>query len=318
LFTVLTSRVWLRLAASLLRVYQRSGLARLARGLGLIARLPERLRALEALAPQPRPRLELAAHTPAQPPRRRRVGVLLGCVQRELFSNLNAATVRVLAAEGCEVVAPAAQGCCGALLLHAGEEARAQAHARRMIDVFEHEPLDAIVVNAAGCGSNLKQYGHLLRDDPAYRERARDFADRCRDVSEFLQELGLRSPLHPLPLRVAMHDACHLRHAQGIHEQPRALLRAVPALSLSELPEPSLCCGSAGIYNLVQPAAAGELADRKAEHIAAAAPDVVATGNIGCILQLSAALRRAGQPTRVVHTLELLDAAIRGAPLPEE
>jgi glycolate oxidase iron-sulfur subunit len=209
-------------------------------------------------------------------------------------------------------VAPRDQPCCGALMTHAGEEAGAIALAKRMIDVFESANVGAVVINAAGCGSAMKEYGRLLRDDPAYAARAEAFAARCRDVTELLAGDETRAPRHPLPMRVAYHDACHLQHAQGIRAQPRTLLAQIPGLEVLEIPEAALCCGSAGVYNLVQPEAAAELGDRKARHIAALEPDVVATGNPGCLIQLQSSLERAGRPVRVVHTIQLLDASIRG------
>ncbi len=172
-----------------------------------------------------------------------------------------------------------------------------------------------MIVNAAGCGSNVKEYGHLLRDDPQYAGRAKAFAAKCRDVCEFLTELEPRATRHSLRLRVAYHDACHLQHAQGIRAQPRKLLRVIPELQLLEIPEDAICCGSAGIYNLVQPEAATQLGDRKAGHVAALEPDVVVSGNPGCLLQLQSALARAGRKLPVRHTVELLDASIRGASL---
>jgi glycolate oxidase iron-sulfur subunit len=233
-------------------------------------------------------------------------------VQREFFPQVNAATARVLAAEGCEVVAPQAQPCCGALLVHAGEEEAALELARRTIEAFEHANVDVIVTNAAGCGSNVKEYGHLLRDDPDYAERAKAFAAKCKDVSEVLAELEPRAERHALKLRVAFHDSCHLQHAQGVRSQPRALLSGVPGLELAEIPEAAICCGSAGIFNLVQPDAANALGDRKAQLIASLKTDVVATGNPGCILQMQSALARHDQKIPVVHTIQILDASIRG------
>jgi len=233
-------------------------------------------------------------------------------VQREFFPQVNAATARVLAAEGCEVVAPPGQPCCGALLVHAGEEAAALELAKKMIDAFERSNVDTIVTNAAGCGSNVKEYGHLLRDDPEYAERARQFAAKCKDVSEVLADLEPRAARHPLKLRVAFHDSCHLQHAQGVRSQPRALLSNIPELELAEISESAICCGSAGIYNLVQPDAANALGDRKAQLIAPLNADVVATGNPGCLLQLQSSLARLGKSTSVVHTIQLLDASIRG------
>jgi glycolate oxidase iron-sulfur subunit len=243
------------------------------------------------------------------------VGLLLGCVQRVFFPRVNAATARVLAAEGCEVWAPGAQPCCGALLVHAGEEERALQLARQMIDAFEKAQVEAVIINAAGCGSSVKEYGHLLRDDSKYAQRAKAFSAKCRDVSEFLAELEPRATRHPLGLRVAYHDACHLQHAQGIRTQPRKLLSGIPQLKLLEIPEGAICCGSAGIYNLVQPDAAAELGDRKAAHVAALEPDMVVSANPGCMLQLQSALARAGRKLPIRHSIELLDASIRGVPL---
>jgi glycolate oxidase iron-sulfur subunit len=197
-------------------------------------------------------------------------------------------------------------------MVHAGEEAPALALARRVIDVFERDPVDIIITNAGGCGSNVREYGYQLRDDPQYAERAARFSAKCKDIAEFLEELRPRATRKPLRLRVAYHDSCHLQHAQRVRTQPRAQLSAIPGVETLDLPEATLCCGSAGIYNLVQPKTADELADRKAQHIAAARPDVVATGNVGCMLQIAAALERKGQKTPVLHTIQLIDASIRG------
>ena len=197
-------------------------------------------------------------------------------------------------------------------MVHAGEEIPALDLARRMIDTFERADVDVIVTNAGGCGSNVREYGYQLRDDPKYADRAAAFSAKCKDVAEFLQELGPRSERRPLKMRVAYHDSCHLQHAQGVRAQPRTLLAGIPGVELMELPEAALCCGSAGIYNLVQPKTADELADRKAQHITTARPDVVATGNIGCMLQIATALERQGQATPVLHTIQIIDASIRG------
>jgi len=298
-----------------LRLYQKAGLQSLVRRAGIPKLLPARFRAMEALLPQVPAQETLPELIPAQGERRRRVGLLLGCVQRVLFPQVNAATARVLAAEGCEVVAPKAQPCCGALLVHAGEEEQAVQLARQTINAFEKAQVDAVVTNAAGCGSNVKEYGHLLRDDPEYAERAKAFAAKCRDVSEFLSELEPHATRHALPLRVAYHDACHLQHAQGVRLQPRTVLGRIPQLELLEIPEAAICCGSAGIYNLVQPEAATELGDRKASHIAALEADIVVSANPGCLLQLQSALARAGRKLPVRHFIELLDASIRGISL---
>ncbi len=294
-----------------LLLYQRSGLQTLVRRSGVLQLLPERLQAMEALLPQLPAAERVAEVTPAVGAKRRRVGMLLGCVQREFFPQVNAATARVLAAEGCEVVSPADQPCCGALLVHAGEEDGAVALARYLINVFERAEVDTIVTNAAGCGSNMKEYGHLLRDDPNYAQRAKEFSAKCQDVSEVLANMMPYAKRNPLRLRVAFHDSCHLQHAQGVCAQPRSLLAGIPELELLEIPEAPICCGSAGIYNLVQPNAANALGDRKASLIAPLDADVVVTGNPGCILQLQASLDRAGKKIPVLHTIQLLDASIR-------
>ena len=298
-----------------LGLYQKSGLQALVRRLGILKLLPERWRTMEALLPQIPPQKTLPELIPAQGKPRCRVGLLLGCVQRVFFPHVNAATARVLAAEGCQVLVPAAQPCCGALPVHVGEERQALRLARQTIDVFEKAQVDAVIINAAGCGSNVKEYGHLLRDDTEYAARAKAFAAKCRDVSEFLAELEPRATRHPLRLRVAYHDACHLQHAQGIRTQPRTLLGRIPQLELLEISESAICCGSAGIYNLVQPEAAAELGDRKVSHILALNADILVSGNPGCLLQLQSALARAGQKLPVRHIVELLDASIRGVPL---
>jgi len=297
-----------------LRAYQKSGLQRLMRGASLFKLFPGSLGAAEALLPDIKPGETIPELTHCKGERRKRVGLLLGCVQRTFFSHVNAATMRVLAAEGCEVVAPPEQPCCGALLVHAGEEKQAQELARKTIDAFERADVEWIVTNAAGCGSSVKEYGHLLRDDPAYADKARRFATKCRDVSEVLAELPPRSKRQPLEVRVAFHDSCHLQHAQGVRSEPRSLLARIPGLELMEIPEAPICCGSAGIYNLVQPDAARQLGDRKAQLIASLQPGVVATGNPGCILQLQSSLARAKLKLPVLHTIQLLDASIRGLP----
>jgi glycolate oxidase iron-sulfur subunit len=272
---------------------------------------------MEALLPKLGKRVQVPAVTPAEGEKRRRVGLVLGCVQREFLSEVNAATARVLAADGCEVAAPASQPCCGALLIHAGQEQPAVELAKRMIDEFEAAGVDAIISNAGGCGSHLKEYGHLLRDEPQYAERARQFSAKCRDVSEFLAELGPRAVRHPIAMRIAYQDSCHLQHAQQVRSQPRALLAAIPGLKIDELPESAICCGSAGIYNLIEPKTADELGDRKAGHITSIRPDAVATGNPGCLLQLRAALNRKGDKTPVLHTIQIVDASIRSTPVLE-
>jgi glycolate oxidase iron-sulfur subunit len=299
-----------------MRVYQRSGLQSAIRKSGILKLLPESMRAMEALMPSP-PATTNGSSLPermeAQRERRLRVGLLTGCVQSVFFPEVNAATARVLAAEGCEVVIPPDQGCCGALMIHAGEEEKSLNFGRHTIDVFERAQVDAVVINAAGCGSNMKDYGYLLRHDPNYAERARSFSAKCRDISELLAELEPRAPRHPIPLKVAYHDSCHLQHAQAVRLQPRAVLATIPGLQLLEIAEAALCCGSAGIYNLVKPGPAKELGQRKVRNVLATTPDIVASGNPGCLLQLRSGLKLAGSHIPVVHMVELLDASIRAA-----
>jgi glycolate oxidase iron-sulfur subunit len=283
---------------------------------GILNLLPDRIRALAALAP-PVTLKSLSAtvreSTPATGTRRMKVGFLIGCVQRLVFPHVNAATLRVLTAEGCEVVAPPVQGCCGALALHAGRAEEARVFARRTIAAFEHSGVERIVVNAAGCGSSMKEYDHLLADDLEWADRAAVFASRVRDANELVAELGpAKAPRQPLALRVAYHDACHLAHAQGIRQQPRDLLQGIPGIELLDFAEQELCCGSAGIYNLVEPDAARDLGARKLKHITAVQPDVVATANPGCTLQLAATAAQAGTRLSVLHPMELLDGSIRG------
>ena len=302
-----------------LRAYQRLGLQRLARAMGLTSLLPRSLRAMEQMLPdlsQPDTSAVLPPRIAAQGEKRRTVAMLTGCVQSVFIGQVNAATARVLAAEGCEVLVPPEQGCCGALMMDLGQEQEALDSARKIIDLFEPLPVDTIVVNAAGCGHTLKDYGYMLRDDPDYRDRAIAFSAKCKDVSEVLAELKPRAPRHPMALRVAFHDPCHLQHAQGLREQPRAMLRTIPGVELLELPESALCCGSAGLYGLVQSETAHQLGERKVENIVATPAQAVATGNPGCQLQIRALLNEKGHPLPVMHYMELLDASISGTQLP--
>jgi glycolate oxidase iron-sulfur subunit len=310
----------LRLLALPMLIYQRTGLQKLLRASGLLRLLPKRLFQMEALLPrvpvgfmQGLP----AKVSPVAAPRRR-VGMLSGCVQQVFFQHVNQATARVLAAEGCEVIIPQAQECCGALMLHSGLDEQASALARRMIVRFEKVKVDTIVINAAGCGSTMKEYGHLLRDDPEWAARAVEFSAKCKDISEILCELPARSPRHALTMRVAYHDACHLRHAQAIHAEPRRLLATIPGLEVAEIEESTLCCGSAGVYNLLNPEPANQLGDRKVENLLATKAEAVISANPGCLLQLMSGLRRRGlNAMPAYHMVELLDASIRNVPLGE-
>ncbi|HEU5259030.1 MAG TPA: heterodisulfide reductase-related iron-sulfur binding cluster [Vicinamibacterales bacterium] len=315
LFKVLPYPARLRLAIAplvvlgpILRALERAGVLNL---------LPSRIRSLIAVAPQP----SLASlmsngvpeHTSASGTPRLRAAVLTGCVQRLAFAGVNKATVDVLAAEGCIVDAPSAQGCCGALALHAGNIDQARELAKHNIEVFERANVDRIVVNAAGCGSSMKEYGELFHDDPAWAERAAAFSAKVRDVSEVLIEIGEpRATRHPINARVVYHDACHLAHAQGVRAEPRALLAAIPGVDVLTPAESEICCGSAGIYNLVQPEPAEQLGERKARNIAALKPDVIAAANPGCILQIAAAGRRLGYDWEIVHPIELIHRSING------
>lgn len=299
---------WLALPLVLLGSLRRSALVQ--------SLTPTRLRPLLTLAPDVRAGAlfsDTPALTPATGERRMRVGLVTGCVQRTFFASVNDATARVLAAEGCEVVAPASQGCCGALMLHAGEDTQAKAFAKQLIATFEAAQVDYVAINAAGCGSSMKDYGHLLRNDPAWAARADAFSRKVRDISELLVQLGpARAPRHPVHARVAYHDACHLAHAQGVRTQPRDLLSAIPGLTVVPVADADMCCGSAGIFNLTQPEMAAELGRRKAGHIAEATPDLVVTSNPGCLLQIQSAAREQGQHFPVLHLVELLDASITG------
>jgi glycolate oxidase iron-sulfur subunit len=299
-----------------LRIAQRAGLDRRLARSGLPGRLSPTLGAALKLAPPASAAARLPERVAARGPRRAVVGMLTGCVQSVFFPQVNAATARVLAMEGCDVIIPRGQGCCGALSLHSGREAEAAAFARRTIEAFERAGVDAVVVNSAGCGSAMKEYERLLSDDSEWSGRAAAMSARVRDLSEFLAELGPAAPRHPLPVTAAYHDACHLGHAQRITRQPRELLRAIPELSLVELPDAGTCCGSAGVYNLLQPEAASELGARKAQAVLDAAAPLLISANPGCSLQIAAALADRGEHVTVAHTAEILDASLRGLPPP--
>ena len=274
--------------------------------LGRVLPMPRRFRPLVTMAPRWRAEGGVAEVTPAVGSRRGRVGLLTGCVQSAVFPDVNRATARVLAADGLEVAAPP-QGCCGALSVHAGRMEEGKAFARELMRVFDD--VDVVVVNSSGCGSHLKELGWLLDDD-----RAAEFAAKVRDVGEFLRDLAPRATRHPLPLRVAMQDSCHLRHAQRLPLASRTSLERIPGLELVEPAEQELCCGSAGIYNIVQPEAARELGERKAAAVLATGASALASANPGCLVQISSALRRADQPLPALHPIELVDASIRGVP----
>lgn len=292
-----------------LRAYQKTGLDRMVRRTGLLERVSPSLAAMERLAPPLGRAPRLPARVAARGERRATVGMLTGCVQGEFFPGVNAATARVLALEGCDVVIPKGQGCCGALSLHSGREEEARGFARRTIEAFEH--VDVVVVNAAGCGSAMKEHRALLAGDPAWSRRAEALSAKTRDLAEFLVELGPRAERGPLPVTLAYHDACHLAHAQGVRGQPRALLAAIPGLTVREIADPEICCGSAGTYNLLQPEAAAELGGRKAVNVAATGAELLVAANPGCSMQIATALRRGGTDIAVAHTAQVLDASLR-------
>jgi glycolate oxidase iron-sulfur subunit len=308
----------LRAALGPLRAAQYTGLDRFLGRSALLRRyLPEAAAAL-GVAPRQEPgqragrRPVLPQRIRARGSRRAVVGMLTGCVQQVLFPGVNVATARVLASEGCDVIIPRGQGCCGALSLHGGRRDEAAAFARTTIAIFDQAGVDAVIVNAAGCGSAMKEYQQLLARDTAWAGRAAAFRATVRDFSEFLAELGPVAPRTELPLTIAYHDACHLGHAQRVTAQPRSLLRGIPGVTLTEVADSGTCCGSAGIYNLVQPAAAAELGARKAAGVRATGADLLVSGNPGCTLQIAQALGATGHPMPVAHIAEVLDASIMG------
>lgn len=257
-------------------------------------------------------RTPLPERTPAQGAARARVGLVAGCVQRVMFPQVNAATVRVLSAEGFDVIAPAQAGCCGALSLHTGRADEAKTFARALIAEFEAAEVDTVIVNVAGCGSAMKQYGELFADDPAWAARAQAFSTKVRDVSEFLAGIEPRAARRPIDATIAYHDACHLAHAQRIRQEPRDLLCSIPGLKLVEIPDGDQCCGSAGTYNLLEPASAREIGLRKVANVLSTGASIVASGNPGCSLQMQSLVRERGAQLTILHPVEIVDAAIRG------
>ena len=306
----------LKLLGRVMQLWQGLGLQSAVRALGLTRLLPRRFRELEAMTPPVKSQWTedlVAPVTPARGIRRFRVALLAGCAQDLIFSDVNRDTAEVLAHNGCEVVTPPDQHCCGSLHAHNGEWELAQELARRNIDQFPPESFDAIISNAGGCGSHLKHYARLLADDVRYVERARLWDAKVKDIHEWLAFTGIESPpAAGAPQQVVTyHESCHLCHGQKVSAQPRSLLRAIPGVRLVELPEASWCCGSAGIYNLTQPEMAGQLLQRKVDHIVTTRAQVVATGNPGCLLQLINGCRDRGLELRVAHPVTLLAEAYR-------
>jgi glycolate oxidase iron-sulfur subunit len=305
----------LRLVGRVLRIYQQLGLQTLVRRSGVLKLLPKRLQELEGITPDIQPKFSaelIAPVTPAVGPKKYRVAMLIGCAQDLIFSNINLDTVEVLARNGCEVFTPPKQLCCGSLHAHNGEWELAQQLARKQLEQFPPDQFDAIITNAGGCGSHLKHYHKLLADDPAYLDRAALWDKKVKDIHEWLVEIGIQRPANNAPPQmVTYHESCHLAHGQKITAQPRQLLGLIPNLKLVELPESLWCCGSAGIYNIVQPEMANQLLDRKLKHIKSTGASIVANGNPGCLLQLVNGAKQQGLNLRVVHPITLLAEAYR-------
>ena len=306
----------LHLVGYALRLYQQLGLQTFIRRCGVLNLLPKRLRELEAMTPQMQEKFSnelIEPLTAAVGPKKFRVAMLTGCAQDLIFSDVNRDTVEVLARNGCDVVTPPVQLCCGSLHAHNGEWELAQQLARKNIDQFPPDQFDAIITNAAGCGSHLKHYAKLLAGDPVYEARAHQWDAKIADIHEWLARTGITPPpaAHAPAQSVTYHEACHLCHGQKITAQPRQVLRAIPNLQLTELPESTWCCGSAGIYNLTQPEMADDLLDRKVRHIKSTKADIVATGNPGCLLQVLNGCKRDGVEVRVAHPVTLLAEAYR-------
>ena len=315
LFGLFSNRDRLRQAIGLARWGQLTRLDRLMLATGLVNFLPPRLKQLVTmLPPLAKPEPPLPSQLRAKGERRARVALFRGCVGDVLFEPTQWATARVLQENGCDVVVPEGQACCGAIHFHAGVDQPARELADQNLNAFKLDDVDAIIVNVAGCGSMLKDYGHHWNDD-RQDDRVR-FAEKIKDVNEFLDELGLVAPTGELPYRATYHDACHLAHAQRVVDPPRRLLRQIPGLKLVELAESELCCGAAGTYNLTQPEMAGRLAQRKLENIRRTQAELVVTANAGCLLQIAREARQQGQPLKVVHPIDLLDLSYRGQTLP--
>lgn len=319
IFSLFPNPDLLRILLFPLLVYQKLGISKLLQATGLIKAISPRLAAMESILPEITLKSfqnNLPDIIPANGEKRYRVGVILGCVQRLFFSPVNEATVRVLTANGCEVVIPKSQGCCAALPEHQGQTEQAKTLARQMIDSFADTHVDFVIINAAGCGHTLKEYGHILADDPEYAQKAKIFAAKVKDSQEFLANIGLTAKLSPLTeknLTLVYQDACHLLHGQKISVQPRQLLKQIPGVTLKEPIDAALCCGSAGVYNMLQPEVGEELGKQKAQNLLNTGADLIASPNPGCSLQISKYLP--GKTISIMHPMELLDYAIRGEKL---
>lgn len=322
---LLVSRGWLKAAGALLYLYQATGLQNLARGSGLL-KLAGKAGRIERLAPEAEVPFffpQIGKVFPAKGTRKKRVALLAGCLANITSARLNEATIRVLQENGCEVAVPEEQTCCGALHVHSGLKEKARELARRNIRAFLEGGFDAVVTNAAGCGSTLKEYHELLENDPEFRDKSKDFVSKVRDITEFLDEIGVRKPENPLRAVVTYQDSCHLAHGQKIRQAPRNLIAAIPGAEFRELPQSDLCCGSAGVYNIVHDELAASILEKKMALVNATGAGIVTTANVGCAIQLKAGVALHGKGQRVLHVVELLDEAYRrrgalppGAPPP--
>ena len=305
----------LKLLLPFFYLYQKLGIKNLVESSGILRAISPSLAQMEGMLPEvdsPSVPRALPDVTPAGGKKRYRVALLTGCVQSVFFSKTNEATVRVLAENGCEVLIPRNQGCCGALSVHSGRLSEGRDFARFLVRSFEGPDVDAIIVNSAGCGSTMKEYGEILGDDPVFAERARKISEKTRDIMEFLGDIGLAGELKALDLKITYQDACHLGHAQRIKEQPRDILRQIPGIELNELPESELCCGSAGIYNMVEPDMSRRLLERKIRHLKVTGADYLVAGNPGCLLQIRKGIRQHGLDIKTAHPVELLDRSYMG------
>ncbi|MDA2917931.1 glycolate oxidase subunit GlcF [Desulfobacterota bacterium AH_259_B03_O07] len=315
LFSIFPYPKRLRFLLPFLYLYQATGLRRLVESTGILLKLSKKLATMDLMLPQINSSnlfSSMPNFMPAKGTKRHRVATLTGCVQSILFPKTNEATIRVLSENGCEVIVPGNQGCCGALSLHSGRISEARNFARSNIDVFEKHGVDTIIVNSAGCGSAMKEYGEILKDDPNYANRAEKISQKTKDVMEFLSEIGLSGELKRLKCRVTYQDACHIAHAQRIKIQPREIIKQIPGIEFVEMPESELCCGSAGIYNLIEPEMSEKLLNRKIENLKETNAELLVAGNPGCLLQIQKGIKQEGLNIKTVHPIELLDWAYKG------
>ena len=312
---ILPNKDRLDLIFELLWLYQRFGIRWLTRKLGIL-KLMGKIGEMESMMPEiPNPSLKqtIREFTPAKGVAKYRVGFISGCIMNQVFTEINLATIRVLTENGCDVITPSQQTCCGALHVHNGVRDTALDLARQNIDAFDTDDLDAIIINSAGCGATLKEYEVLMEHHPTYAEKAKAFATKMQDISEFLAEIEMKPPEGEIRRRVTYDEPCHLVHGQQIRLQPRKVLQSIPGLELIELRESEWCCGGAGIYNIVQPELSAQILERKMSYIAETNAEIIATGNPGCILQIQLGVQKRGLPAKVMHPIELLDCSYRGA-----